>query len=208
MAEPRHQQLAKSLEKAKSLSRDGFLKGTDLDRSIKAQLVASGYLTNVIRGWYLLSRPDATGSSTAWYGSFWDFLRHYLTDRFTKTGYCLSAETSIDLHTGETTFAKKVVVLTRKPSNQAVDLLYDTSLFLYYDKNFPEILETKDGLNLMPIAQAITKLAPNYFRSKQQNVEIALKTVSTTALSRALLQSNSSNCRSSHCWKSKGNRRF
>jgi Fic/DOC family len=191
MSKPHYQQLAKSLEKARNLSKDGFVKGTDLDRTTKAQLIASGYLTNVIRGWYLLSRPDVTGSSTAWYASFWDFLDHYLTDRFTRTGYCLSAETSIDIYTGETTIAKQVVVLTRKPSNQAIRLLYDTSLFLYYDKNFPEIIERKNALNLMPMAQAITCLNTNYFRIKQQNAEIALKTVSETDLSRALLQASS-----------------
>src|ERR1039458_3021502 len=73
-----------------------------------------GYLQEICKGWYLLSRPvEKPGDSTAWYAAFWDFLSVYLEDRF-GTDYCLSAASSIDVHTGANVIPQQVIALTVK----------------------------------------------------------------------------------------------
>lgn len=70
---------------------------------LAGRLLAGGFLKEVIRGWYIPSRPDeAPGDSTAWYASFWDFCAAYLAQRF-GTEWCLSPEQSLSLHGGNRT---------------------------------------------------------------------------------------------------------
>ena len=64
-------------------NKSGIVQSTDISRSDREALVATGWLQEIIRGWYMLVRPDvATGDSTAWYANFWDFVRAYLKQRF------------------------------------------------------------------------------------------------------------------------------
>src|SRR3989338_6815567 len=119
--------LAVALSKAKAVSREGILKAVDLDRDTKARLLAAKCLMPIIKGWYLLTMPGTDGDSTAWFGGFWFFVSYYLEDRFGKKGYCLSAESSLDLHSGESAIAKQITVLTKKNSNQTIDLPHHTS---------------------------------------------------------------------------------
>ncbi len=98
-----HKLLAQALAKAKSVSRDGVLRSIDLERNVKTRLSTAGCLTEIMRGWYLLGTPGlggADGDSTAWFGGFWSFLSYYLSERFGEKGYCLSAEASVDIHSG------------------------------------------------------------------------------------------------------------
>ena len=53
----------------------------EVSRADKVLLTANRWLQEVIRGWYMLVRPDvAAGNSSAWYANFWDFVRVYLSD--------------------------------------------------------------------------------------------------------------------------------
>jgi len=188
--------LAEPLSQAMKSSRNGILKATDLERSHKERLSAAGWLTEIIRGWYLLTPPQATGSdggSTAWFGGFWAFLGFYLSDRFGTEGYCLGAESSLDLHAGETAIARQLTVVTRKHSNQTVELPHGTSLFLYSDnKNFPPATDKKNGVNIMPLPLALSRLSPAYYTGKPINVQIALRLLPTAAeISRVLLETQS-----------------
>ncbi len=182
--------LAKALERAKAVCVDDFVKSTDLDRKSREVLVEHDFLSPIIRGWYLFTtpEPDETGTSTAWYGSFWKFLKTYLTDRFGKYGYCISPESSVDLYSGETTIPKQVIIYTKSPSNQNINLLHNTSIFLVQDKNFPEMVDRSKGINLFSATHALSRLGAGYFKNNQQNVEIVLHSIPTTELSRSLLE--------------------
>ena len=182
--------LAVALSKAKAVSREGILKAVDLDRDTKARLLAAKCLMPIIKGWYLLTMPGTDGDSTAWFGGFWFFVSYYLEDRFGKKGYCLSAESSLDLHSGESSIAKQITVLTKKNSNQTIDLPHNTSLFLYRDvKNFPSPIETQSNINVMPLPLALCRLSPSYFSNKPLNVEIILHFLpSVSDVSRILLE--------------------
>ncbi|MBI2337113.1 MAG: Fic family protein [Deltaproteobacteria bacterium] len=177
------------MSQAKELSQEGVLKATDLGRKIKSRLSAAGCLIEILKGWYLLTSPGGRGGSTAWFGGFWPFIKYYLSDRFGKTGYCLSAESSLNLYAGESIIANQITVITQKNSNQTIQLPHNTSLFLYADsKNFPSVIEQIQGVNVMPLALALCRLSPAYYSNKPLNVEIALRLLpSMTEVSRLLL---------------------
>ena len=84
MATP-SEKLATSLETLKELQDSGTvaIRSRDLSRTHRERLVKNGFLQDVIKGWYIPSRPDETaGESTSWYASFWDFCAAYLNERF------------------------------------------------------------------------------------------------------------------------------
>ena len=185
--------LAKALAQAKKVAREGVvIKHTDLEAKYTDLLKKIGWLTPVIRGWHLLNKPEPTavGTSTIWFVGFWPFLKCYLNDRFGKQSYCLSADASMDLHVGEEQIARQITVITRKSSNQSIDLPFDTSLMLYWDsKNYPKYVTTINGVYVMTLALALCRLSPTYFRNKPLNVEIALKMISSASeISRILLE--------------------
>lgn len=190
MAYQSNKSLAEALKIAREASEDGVIEHSALDAKHADILKRAGYLTPVIRGWYLLSKPEPSGSTAIWYVGFWPFVRVYLLKRFGKQGYCLSADTSLDLHTGEEYIARQITAITRKTSNQTIELPQDTSLLLYSDsKNFPENPEEINGIYVMPLPLALCRLSPGYYKSKPLSVEIALKMLPSVAeLSRILLQ--------------------
>jgi hypothetical protein len=74
-----HSKLANALEQASKVSPRHILRSSDLSRGNRSYLLPRGYLQEIIKGWYLLTRPvERAGESTAWYAVFWDFLAVYL----------------------------------------------------------------------------------------------------------------------------------
>lgn len=188
---PLHLVLADSLRVAKDACRDGsILKHSDIDSKHIQVLKKNGWLTPVLKGWYLLNQPEVTGTSTVWYVGFWPFVKAYLNDRFGADGYCVSADASVSIYSGEEHVQNQVTVITKQNSNQSIDLPFDTSLLLYSDtKNFPKLTTTVNGLTLMTLPQALCRVSPNYFLTKPLNVEIALKSLSSASeISRVLLE--------------------
>lgn len=182
--------LAQALTIAKKVSAEDVIKHSDLETKYIEVLKKAGFLTPVIRGWYLLNKPEAAGTSTAWYVGFWPFLKTYLMDRFGKQGYCLAADPSIDLHVGQGQIAHQITAITKKASNQSIELPHDTSLMLYADsKNYPKHITKVDGVYAMTLPLALCRLSPSYYRNKPLNVEIALKMLpSVSDISRILLE--------------------
>jgi hypothetical protein len=184
--------LAKALRGVKTIAENGIVKSSDLKRQDREILVSAGSLTEIIRGWYLLTSPEAAGS-TAWFGGFWAFLMYYLNERFGEDHYCLSAESSLSLYAGDTEIPKQIVVLTKKASNKNIDLPYNTSILLLTDsKNFPEETETVNGIKAMTLPSALCRVTPSYYKNRPSNIEIVLKlsSLSVSAISRALLETS------------------
>jgi hypothetical protein len=101
MASPQ-EKLAKSLEILRALQARGVVtvRSRDLTRTHRQRLVKNGFLREVMKGWYIPARlDDATGESTAWYASFWNFCATYLQERF-GTNWSLSPEQSLLLYAG------------------------------------------------------------------------------------------------------------
>ena len=73
MAQP-SEKLAKSLEVLHTLQENGnvAIRSAELTRTHRERLIQNGFLQEVIKGWYIPSRPDeSAGESTAWYTCGW-----------------------------------------------------------------------------------------------------------------------------------------
>lgn len=174
--------IAAALTRVKSSARGNeqhIIKSTSISRADRELLTKTNWLLEVIRGWYLLVRPDIMpGDTTAWYANYWDFINVYLKDRLGQN-YCLSAESSLDLHTQNPTIPKQLIVIA-KTGNSVQSLLHDTSIMIYEDKkNFPAELEQINGINVIPLPLALCKVAPTYFQKHPRNAELALRLIKT-----------------------------
>jgi len=79
------EKLAHSLSVLKELQDKGqiAIRTRDMTRTHRERLLKNGFIQEVMKGWYIPSRPDeAPGESTAWYASFWGFCIGYLNGRF------------------------------------------------------------------------------------------------------------------------------
>src|SRR5450631_728255 len=116
MARP-PEKLAQSLEVLRNLQtaeRAGAIRARDLSRTHRERLLKNGFLQEVMKGWYIPSRPDdRSGESTAWYASFWRFAAAYLEHRFRKN-WSLSPEQSLSIHVGNGTVPRQLAVRSPK----------------------------------------------------------------------------------------------
>lgn len=188
MAKPHYQLLAESLARAKKRAVKGIIRTEMLARHDLERLEKDGWLTRIIRGWYLLKQPIAReGDSTLWYSSFWDFITIYLKSRF-ESHYCLSSNASIDLHIGRTTIPNQLLVMTQKGGSSVIDLPFKTSIVIYQEtKTFPKKVEQLHNVNIMPLSEALYRVAPTFFQQHPGDAEIALRLVDLMSLSRELL---------------------
>jgi hypothetical protein len=182
--------LSRVREKATAKS-SPVVQSTELSRSDRELLLKTGWLQEIIRGWYMLVRPDvAAGDTASWYTNFWDFVRIYLNHRY-DNDYCLSAASSLDLHTENPVIPKQVVVIAKKGTILR-SLMYDTSLMIYADpKNFPPEITQRNGINVMSLEYALCKVTPTYFKNNPRNAEIALRSIKAPAeISRLIMRYN------------------
>lgn len=171
------EKLAESLEALKSLQDSGAvaIRSRDLTRTHRERLVRQGFLQEIIKGWYISSRPDEnTGESTDWYASFWQFCASYLESRFGQD-WCLSPEQSLSLHAGNWTVPKQLLVRAKKPTNNVTALPHDTSL-LDVRAELPEKQDTAttDKLRLFSLPAALIACAQGSYRQKPIDVRTAL----------------------------------
>jgi Fic/DOC family len=168
-----------------------IIHSAEISRSDREILLATGWLQEIIRGWYMLVRPDvATGDTAVWYANFWDFVRIYLNYRF-DNAYCLSAESSLDLHIENPTTPKQVIVIVNEGSGLRT-LMHDTSLMIYADpQNFPTEITQRQGINIMNLAFALCKVTPSYFKNNPRDAELALRSLkSADEVTRIIAQYN------------------
>jgi hypothetical protein len=159
-----------------------ILHTSEITRHDREILVKTHWLEEIIQGWYLVVRPDLpSGESTSWYANFWDFIKFYLNHHY-GNGYCLSAECSIDLHLGAFITPKQIVVMAKGGSGKAIDLPYGTSLLVYSDPaRLPEETVTLRGIQVMPLAYALCKVAPTFFSLRPREAEIAMQSIDDPA---------------------------
>ncbi|MEJ2346245.1 MAG: Fic family protein [Gammaproteobacteria bacterium] len=179
MAAP-SEKLAESLEVLGTLQEKGLvaIRSADLPRLHRERLVKGGFLSEVMRGWYIPARPDQpAGESTAWYGCFWDFCAAYFKARFGEN-WCLSPEQSLLLHAGNRTVPHQLLVRAPKGGNKVMELPHETSL-LDLRAALPEQKDviTIDGLRLYALTAALVDCGPNFFRQCPTDARTALAMV-------------------------------
>ncbi len=169
------EKLAQSLEVLHKLQASGkdVFRSSDFTRVHQERLLNNGFLLKVLRGWYISARPDELpDQSSTWFTSFWRFAAVYLNERFSDD-WCLSAEQSIQLHTGDWTVPTQLLVRSPKGSNKSQPLLQGTSLFdmrLALNDNVVSI----EGMRVVDLATALIHCSPSYFTDHSTTIRAAL----------------------------------
>ena len=185
------EKLADSLAALKTLQDQHVtaIRSEQLSRTHRERLLKNGFIREVIKGWYIPSPPDEpAGESTTWYASFWAFAAGYLNERF-GTEWCLSAERSVSLHTGDWTVPEQLLVRSPKGGNKPTALLHGISIFdVRLELPRPEDIETKGGMRLMRLPAALIACAPGHFAARpiEMRAALAVVTDASEVLSRLL----------------------
>lgn len=177
---PPAEKLAQSLEKLRHLQESGkvAIRSRDLSRTHRDRLMKNGYLIEVMKGWYISARPDQiAGESTAWYASFWSFCGDYLTERF-GDDWCLSPEQSLNLHVGNRTIPRQLIIRSSAGSNNITHLPQSTSI-LDINSAIPAEteIERREQLNLIRLPAALISSSPHYFRTNPTDARTALSMI-------------------------------
>lgn len=179
MATPQ-QKLADSLEALAALQKRGAVavRSLDLSRIHRERLVKGGFLQEVMKGWYIPSRPDeARSESTTWYASFWGFCAAYLTVRFTEK-WSLSPEQSLFILAGNRGVPRQLLVRSPRARNKVTALAHDTSLLEVRAPLPPKGQEvTVDGLRLFSLPAALVAVGPGLFTRNVTEARTALAMV-------------------------------
>jgi len=174
------EKLARSLEALHQLRGRGgvAIRSAALRRTDRERLLAGGFLKEVMKGWYIPSRPDEpAGDSTAWYASFWDFCADYLADRF-GAEWCVSPEQSLSLHGGNRSVPPQLVVRAPKAGNKPTPLPHGTSMFdMRASLPAPNDVVTLDALRLFSVPAALIAVSEAFFRRAATDVRAAMAAV-------------------------------
>lgn len=169
--------LADSLAVLKQLQDQGrdAIRTSDLTRTHRERLLANGFIREVMKGWYVPSRPDEPeGDSTSWYTNFWAFCAAYLDERF-GTAWCLSPEQSLSLHIGDRTVPKQLLVRSPRGGNKPTTLLHGTSVFDVRLELPPAAdIEVRDGIRIYTLPAALISCAPTQFIAHSLALRTAL----------------------------------
>jgi hypothetical protein len=182
------QSLAAALQRVRNRATGEVVRGPDISRPDRLLLTKRGFLVEIIKGWYALTTPQAeSGDTTFWHAHFWGFASAYLRHRFGRD-YSLSAEHSLGLWTGNTQTPAQVIVIAGKGGTSTIELPNRTSLLVYADrKNLPKTTDLSRGVQVMPLALALVRVSPAFFRHSATGAEIALRLARPEDLSRVLL---------------------
>lgn len=180
MATPQ-EKLADALEALQALQEAGrvALKSADLSRDHRERLLKSGFITPVIKGWYIPTRPEEVGDgeTTAWYASFWDFCSAYLEDRFGDE-WSLSPEQSVLIHAGNRTVPQQLMVRSPRARNNITELLHDTSVLeiraQIAEGNQKDMV---DGIRVFGLTYALIFSAEKLFKHHPTDARTALSQI-------------------------------
>jgi len=183
MATP-SERLADSLNELRKLQDAGkmAIKSDELSRTHKERLIANGFLKEVMRGWYIISRPDSSpGDTTFWYSNFWEFCSEFLTEKY-NDNWCISAEQSVQLHAGNWTVPQQLIIHSPDANNFKTELLYDTSIFSIKSE-LPVKKETTalNGIKLLTIGASLIHCSPNTYIQNVTDVRTTLSLVSDSS---------------------------
>lgn len=179
MATPQ-EKLAQSLEVLHSLQEQGItaVRSSNLTRTHRERLCQNGFLQEVIKGWYIPTRPDeTTGDSTAWYASFWAFCAAYL-QHLKGDNWCLSPEQSLALHAENWSVPKQLLVRALKARNNVTALPHDTSL-LDLRSSLPDDSDivVEENLRLFSLPAALISCTPRTYMQNPTDMRTALSMI-------------------------------
>ncbi len=172
--------LAESLEALETLQRQGqqAIRSAELSRTHRERLLEAGFLKEVLKGWYIASRPDETaGESTAWYTSFWGFCAQYLNSRF-GDDWSLSPEQSLMLHAGNRTIPQQLIVRAPSGRNRATEFPHNTSVYeIRAAIAQGDALTVSEGLRLFSLEAALIAVTESFFEQHPTDARTILAAI-------------------------------
>lgn len=180
------EKLANALGALKKLQKNNdiiIIHSSDLTTQHKQILKRNGFIKEVIKGWYISTRPDEKdGDTSSWYMSFWHFIAKYMNYKFNKN-WCLSPEQSLMLHSGNTTIPKQLLVRSPKASNNVINLLFGTSIL----DNKLEIIKKSariayQGLQLYSLEEGLIAASPDFYKQHPTDARTCLSLLTDGAV--------------------------
>lgn len=178
MAAP-NEKLATSLAALATLAPARAVAARSLTRTHRERLVRAGFLSEVVKGWYIQARPDdRAGDSTAWFASMREFIAGYCDERFGDQWH-IGPEQSLMLRAGERSLPRQVLVWAPQANNQVLNLPHGTSLLLYRTPRLLPAAPVADagGLRLVSLAEALVRAGPAFFTQQPLAATVALASV-------------------------------
>ncbi|MDP2787541.1 MAG: Fic family protein [Pseudomonadota bacterium] len=178
MATP-NEKLAASLDVLNKIQEEGLqaIPGKRLTRTHRERLLNAGFLTEVLQGWYIPSRPEEQpGSSTAWFAHTRDFVTGYCNHRFGEAWH-LNPELSLELKSGERTLPRQLIVWATDANNQIVSMPHGTSMLLYRAPRLlpAEPTQSEAGLRLVVLERALVAASESFFTRQPLAAQLALQ---------------------------------
>ena len=172
------EKLAASLSMLEQLQNKGrhVFRSREFTRVHRERLVQTGFLREVMKGWLISSSPEiASGDTTPWYASFWEFCAAYCTSRFERDWH-LSPEQSLLLHAENTTIPQQVVIHSPRGTNNTVKLLFGSSLYDLAQRRMPPSadLAHREGLRLFAPEAALIKVPQSFFARHPVEAQVVL----------------------------------
>jgi Fic family protein len=173
------EKLAESLTKLHALKAQGrrAIRSRDLSRTHRERLVKAGFLTEVMKGWFLPARPDRAPRDTgAWYVGMRDFIAGYCDQRFGERWH-VGPEQSLLLRTGDRSLPRQVLIWAETPGNQLVPLLEGFSLYVYREMRalLPnERIDDLAGIRVATVPSALIAVGPTFFTQQPLAARVAL----------------------------------
>lgn len=198
MARPRltpRQKLARALAELHGVlgSEQGVVRGKQLSNANRLLLLESGYLREILKGWYFVSDPTAEpGDTTPFFANFWEYLARYLGERF-GAGYCLTAEHSLLRHAQHTVIPKTVNVVLQANQSHVQALAFGHTVAMFPGKStFPTAAQTVEcqGLRCMSMPLCLVNLPPRYFTAYGREVQIVMSQLQDPGALAALVNTN------------------
>lgn len=179
MATPK-EKLASSLEILYAFQKKGLvaLRVEDISRTHRERLSYNGFLSEITRGWYMISDPNVQrGDSVVWLAAYWSFCAQYFSYKFGNE-YCISADHSLLIHAGNTAIPSQLVVKSPKASNTKIDLMGDCSFF-EMRANMPEKgnIQKYNGLNIHSSVSSLIYCSPSVYTHFPDDVAIVLSSL-------------------------------
>lgn len=179
MARPA-EKLADALDALHQLQNAGrvAIRSSDLSRTDRPRLIDAGFLREIMRGWYISTRPDEeAGESTAWFASFWGFMSQYLDERL-GSEWVVGPDQSLSLLTGNRTVPPQLLVRSPGGRNKPTDLIHGTSL-IDTRLDLPgeaDRMVTEDGVRVYRLEPALIAVTGQFFTNYPTDARTALAT--------------------------------
>ncbi|MGB0949489.1 MAG: cell filamentation protein Fic, partial [Marinirhabdus sp.] len=171
-----------ALRKTQEERDSAVIKTSEINRAHRERLTKNGFLKKVAKGWYTVANPnEGFGDSTSWYTSYWQFCSRYLENKY-GGAYCISAEQSILMHSGNSTVPGQLIIRSPKAPNKKIPLLHNTSLFEMKSKlpNTAAVIEV-NGIRTLSRTAALINCSPTMFEKNPTDMRVVLALIPDAA---------------------------